>query len=258
MEAIDMMRIFAFGLILLAGCGPAAKESAIAVSVPSPVDSPVPARPVDESARQIVAAIRNGTIAADQITVDFRKIIGEPLTPDERERGYSDSAALEWMKVVGLRLKSDTVELVYLTSNSAVYAVDRGTIGLAKANDRWLVDWLHAGRPESAPPLTGDDPRKRFTLAAFLDPLATGNFELSEAMLSAAARASLAPPLGRDVGYNRGTLRGKLKSFSRDLDADVVLWNGTTATVTLGDGRKATVTVGESSGRWRVTALDLP
>jgi hypothetical protein len=246
------MRHGRYGWLLLTaflgGCGPStpSSEAPVTVSVPSQSDRSVPQSTLENAAREIVGKLRSGELAPRDVTVDFRKLIGEPLTPDERVLGYSDSAASEWLRRVGSRLINDSVRGVHSAGDLAIFELDAGTMRIVKSDGRWLLDWFHAGRSKAAAPLAGGDDLKRFTLASLLDPIATSDWALAEASLSAAAKAQWAPPLSRDNGYNRGTLRSKLASLRNGSGGYSVTWNNKTAQVTLtgSEGRTIVATIG--------------
>lgn len=213
------------------------------------------------AATEFVAAAKAGTATVDSLTIDFKKVIGEPITPSERERGYSDTAAVEWLKVVGPRLKTGQVKPIRTENAVATFELESGTLRLVKVDTKWQIDWLHAGRPGGAAAILPDESPKSFAVAAFLDPLFTNNYELSEAALTLDARKSLAPPLGGDTrGYNRGTLRGKLKSILNGATGYTVATTGDKATVTLTDSAEKKLTLTLSAGThpeiWLVNGVD--
>lgn len=213
------------------------------------------------AATEFAAAAKAGTATADSLSVDFKKVIGEPITPGEREQGYSDSAATDWLKVVGPRLKTGQVKPIRAENSVATFELDSGTLRLVNVNSKWRVDWFHAGRPGGAAVILPDDSAKWFAVAAFLDPLFTNNYELSEATLTLDANKSLAPPLGGDArGYNRGTLRGKLKSILNGATGYTVTLAGDKATVTLtGSAEKKvilTLAAGARPEIWLISGVD--
>lgn len=213
------------------------------------------------AATEFVAAAKAGTATADSLTFDFKKVTGEPITPSEREKGYSDSASTDWLKVVGPRLKSGQLRPLKTDNAVATFELESGTLRMVNVDSKWRVDWFHAGRPNGAAAMLPDESAKWFAVAAFLDPLFTNNYELSEAALTLDAKKSLAPALGGDArGYNRGTLRGKLKSILNGATGYTVAIMGDKAVVTLTGSAEKKLTLTLSAGTrpeiWLVNALD--
>jgi hypothetical protein len=223
------------------------------------------------AATEFVTAAKAGTASANMLTDDFKKVIGEPITPAEREKGFSDTAAVDWLKVVGPRLKSGQLSKLLVSEDIACFGADQGLVRIVKQNQKWHIDWLHAGRESGLPPINSMNYEntavsfeiisKRFAVASFLDPLFTNNYELSEAALTLDAKKSLAPPLGGDArGYNRGTLRGKLKSILNGATSYTVAMTGDKASVTLTGSAEKKLTLTLSAGArpeiWIVNGLD--
>lgn len=213
------------------------------------------------AATEFVVAAKAGTATAASLTDDFKKVIGEPITPDEREKGYSDSVATDWLKVVGPRLKSGQLRPIKAGNAIATFELESGTLRMVNTDSKWRVDWFHAGKPNGAAAILPDQSAKWIAVATFLDPLFTNNYELSEAGLTLDAKKSLAPALGGDArGYNRGTLRGKLKSILNGATGYTVAVTGDKATVTLtGSAEKKltlTLSVGPRPDTWLVSGLD--
>ena len=87
-------RILLLALVgLSAGCG-----QSTTTSITTPTKQRLPEAPKLDSAAQtaaslaaveLVSQLKAGLATADSLTVDFKKVIGEPLTPSEREKGYS-------------------------------------------------------------------------------------------------------------------------------------------------------------------------
>jgi len=214
------------------------------------------------AATEFVVAAKAGTATAVSLTDEFKKVIGEPITPGEREKGFSDPAATDWLKVLGPRLKSGQLRPILAGKEVALFDLDAGLLRLVKIDGKWKVDWFHAGRPAGAANFNEDRAAsKNFAIAAFLDPLFTNNFELSEAALTLDAKKSLAPALGGDArGYNRGTLRGKLKSILNGATGYTVVMTGDKATVTLTGSTEKKLTLSLSVGArpeiWLVSGVD--
>jgi hypothetical protein len=213
------------------------------------------------AATEFVASAKTGTATAALLTEDFKKVIGEPITPSEREKGYSDTAAVDWLKIVGPRLKSSQVRPLKADNAIAMFELEPGTLRMVNVDSKWRVDWFHAGRPNGASAILPDESAKCFAVAAFLDPLFTNNYELSEAALTLDTKKSLAPALGGDArGYNRGTLRGKLKSILIGATGYTVTLTGDKATITLTGPaeKKMTLTLSASARPeiWLVSGLD--
>ncbi|MFO0938894.1 MAG: hypothetical protein U0798_20515 [Gemmataceae bacterium] len=183
-------------------------------------------------ADEMISQLKADTIAADQLSIEFKKVIGEPLTTSEREKGYSDSAALDWLNRMGTRLKSAKVTIV--GHSIGLFELDSGTLRLVKTDNKWRIDWMHAGRLSGSAALLSDEAAKRFAVAAFLDPLFTQDWVLSEAALSREAKVALAPPFSSDrLSYNRGTLQAKLKNLLHGATGYTVSINGSTAEIEL-------------------------
>lgn len=220
-------------------------------------------RAIIEAAKVAVTEFVNqakaGKLTADSVTVDFKKIIGEPLTPSEKEKGYSDAAAVTWLNLVGQRLQSTNITGV--SNAMGLFELDAGTLRMVYVDSKWHVDWFHAGRPKGIAPIVPNDSAKRFAVATFIDPLFTHNWELSEAALSLEAKKSLAPALGNDpLGYNRGTLRGKLKDLLNGATGYSVDIAGDKATVTLTGAVERKVTLSLAAGSrpdlWLISGLE--
>jgi hypothetical protein len=206
------------------------------------------------SANEFLKQVKSGKVTADLLTDDFKRVIGEPLTPTEREKGFSDSAATDWCNRIGSRLQS--TNLTYL--NDGLYEIDRGTLKMVNQNGQWKVDWFHAGRSRGAEKLTEPDAGKKFAVARFADALATHNYELAIAALSDQAKANLAPALGRDVGFNRGTLVGKLKSIANSNDGYLMTISENSVTLAFqnaGD-KKLKLTLENQGNNWKIGSLE--
>ena len=248
-------------LAFTAGCGQ--RSATITTTKPDTLEIPN-VDPAGQAAAALVAAefissAKAGKATADLLTDDFKKIIGEPLTPSEKERGFSDAAATEWLKIAGPRLQS--LKIVPITNSNGLFELDGGTLRIMNVDSKWRVDWFHAGRPKAVSPISEDNAAKRFTIASFLDPLFTNNWELSEAVLSTEARKSLAPPFNSDqLGYNRGTLRGKLKDFLNGATGYSVTVAGDKVMVTLTGPVERKITLSLTAGPrpdvWLVNGIE--
>ena len=247
---------------LLAGCGQrgttiiTTKSSSDAVTV-----DPAVSAAALTAAKEFVAAAKAGKATADSLTVAFKKIIGEPLTPGEREKGYSDSSATEWLNIVGPRLTSANVTSSFGPA-SYTFQLESGLIRLVNEDQKWKVDWFHAGSPpQGSTALRMDDAPQYVSVCTFLDPLLTNNWELSEAALTDDAKKALAPALGDEPrGYNRGTLRSKFRGLLNGAKGYSVALTGAKAIVTLtGAGERKLVlslATGPRPGVWLVNGID--
>jgi hypothetical protein len=247
---------------LLAGCGQRGTTIVTTKSSPgSATVDPAASAAALTAAKEFVAAAKAGQATAESLTTDFKKIVGEPLSPSERERGYSDSSATEWLHVVGPRLTSANVTASFGPA-SLTFQLEQGLIRLVNEDRSWKVDWFHAGSPpQGMTAFRTDDASKYLAVRAFLDPLFTNNWELCEAALSDDAKKSLAPALGADPrGYNRGTLRSKVRGLLNGAKGYAVALSGDLAVVSLTGAaeRKLTLALSESPrpGVWLVSGID--
>jgi hypothetical protein len=245
-------------LIFFAGCAgnaPVPTPTSDQTIKTIPTVNQQPSGDAQRAAIEFLNQIKAGQATSDWLTLDFKKIVGEPLTPDERARGFSDSVATEWLLRVGSRLKS--ISPSPLAGN--LFELENGTLRMANIDSKWKVDWFHVGRPVGAASIKGEEAAKRFALASLLDPLFTNDFILTQSIISAPVKATLAPPIGRDDGYNRGTLQSKLKGLNNSSTGYSVTWNGTTAIVLLSNERKLTVVFEPlSTEKWIVKQLEMP
>lgn len=133
----------------------------------------------------------------------------------------------------------------------------RAAVRLVRVGTDWRVDWFHIGPTGPVIALTGSDLAQRFAIAAFLEPLLTGQYRLAEAALSPTARTKLAPPLGNDpLGYSRGILTNAFKTLAGGATGYAVTLNGSQASGELlspgGAKRAFKLTLAETPDGWRV------
>lgn len=205
---------------------------------------------------EFLTQAKAGRANSDSMTLEFKKVVGEPFIPSDREKGYSESAANDWVNRVGSRLQSTS----FTDLGSGFFEIDRGTLKMVQAESKWKVAWFHAGRPQGIEKISGGEISKKFAVATFLDALFTNNFELCEAALSAKAKANLAPPIGKDVGYNRGTLRSKLRSLTNSANGYSLNWSSANPVVSLlnGSEKKMTLTLeqNQTQDSWQIGSIE--
>lgn len=220
----------ALALLLLTGCGSNAPAPTTAgPNIPQvPPGARAPSGSTTDihpeavaAAREFLTAVEKGTPDLAKVTPEFKQLIGPPTTEADKARGYSDWAAEQWLKenLVG-KAKTDTMTAASVTPETvAVTASARASekpactiLRLVKSGSGFLVDWVHFVPQKYLGTFagTGDKPAIAFAAHAFLDTLITGQHGLTEALLSPAAKARLAPPLNDPLGYNRAMLGIKL------------------------------------------------
>ena len=145
------------------GCGNSGSNSTRSSSAVSKEDGTKTVDPSTDLAKmteaktavtEFVNQAKAGKLTADSITDDFKKVIGEPLTPSEREKGFSDSSATDWLKLVGPRLQS--ANIVGVSNAMGYFVLDSGTLRMVNTDSKWRIDWFHVGRPKDAAAITAD------------------------------------------------------------------------------------------------------
>lgn len=230
------------GVLLLIGCSgaPTSSKKPPAPNTESGVSAVDRAEAI-QFASAFLGAAKDGSARPDRLSPGFLKVIAEPVFPSDRERGYSTDEAAKWLKTAGARQNVSLAILKGIDAQFAYFETNEAVLRLARGQSGWQVDWYHTGRPRSAAAIpentTADDLARTFAAIRFLDPLFTGNLELTEAAMTASRKTKLAPPLGSDPrGYNRGTLRGKLKDILNGATGYTLNISGNTVTVNLTGG----------------------
>lgn len=258
---------------------------ATAAAPPAP---PIPPgqdpRPAGEKfAREFLTALNDGKATPAQLTDAFKKVVAPPVLPTDKDRGYSDLVAGDWLRQFAGRVSAAPLTAGALTVDAVVVAgpppaaaalpIGRTVVRVVKAGAEWKVDWLHQAPPTGTPvPLTGegDDLAARFAAAAFVETALAKSFDLAETLVAPATRAKLAPSLGGEDavrGYNRSILRSKLDNFRGPATGYAVAKKdmaGSGATVTgellAGADRKRPFTLkltrGPKPGEWLVEDFD--
>jgi hypothetical protein len=207
---------------------------------------PGPARPVEtakvdfntgvgKEAMDFLKSVTDGTVRADRLSLPFLKAIGLPAElPSDKAKGYSEDAAVSWLKRVGgvgfgPTFPSTQVGDVALIRGGLV-GDGRYALRLVRDGGAWKVDYLGltSARLDGPPPAAaGEAALQEFVAAAFADVLADRTAMppperamAAAALMTPALRARWAEPLGSDktggFDYSRGGMGLKLKEFAAD------------------------------------------
>jgi hypothetical protein len=174
-------------------------------------------------ASDFLTSAKAGQAKAELLTVDFKKAIAEPVFDADREKGYSDSAAGQWLASQGEILTNTTPRIDWVGGDAA-FAVAAGQGGgravlrLVRAGSSWAVDWFHVAS-KTATDLdlagTADEAGAKLAAVALLDTAARRQLIAAESVLTLAAKSRYAPPFGsdKDRGYSRSILKTKLEDL---------------------------------------------
>ncbi len=238
-------RWLGFAIILAAGCTkpPAyATKAAPIAAVASPSAKPgevVAAQPTADTksaaeayAKEFLAAVQAGKASAAMLTPAFKKWIADPLSPEERELGYSDTIAGQWLErfsnsvpAPALTAASGSGDTYVLTGGVAGEAPKHIALRVMKLDGAWRTDWFFASvaGPVSATLPTGDEAYPTFAAVAFLDGLLGNSDRIAEGTMSTTFKMGIAPPFPSDKrGYNRGILSSKFGEFRGGFNGYVI------------------------------------
>ncbi len=229
-------RWLGIAIILAAGCSKppayATKAAPIVVAAPpsaKPGEVTAPASTTDAKnaaeayAKEFLAAVQTGKASAAMLTPAFKKWIADPLSPEDRELGYSDTIAGQWLErflntvpAPALTAAAGSGETYAITGVVAGDAPKHIALRITKLNGAWRTDWFFASgvAPVSATLPAGDDAHPTFAAIAFLDGLLGNSDRIAEGTMSTTFKMGIAPPFPADKrGYNRGILSSKLGEF---------------------------------------------
>ncbi len=229
-------RWLGFAILLAAGCSkpPAyATQAAPVVVGATPTAKPgevaVPASTTDSKsaaeayAKEFLAAVQTGKVSAAMLTPTFKKAIADPFSPEDRELGYSDTIAGQWLErflntvpAPALTAASGSGETFVLTGVVAGDAPKHIALRVTKLDGDWRTDWFFASPAAtvSATLPAGDEAYPTFAAIAFLDGLLGNSDRIAEGTMSTTFKMGIAPPFPADKrGYNRGILSGKFGEF---------------------------------------------
>ena len=229
-------RWLGFAIILAAGCSKppayATKAETVVVGA-SPKAKPgevaAPASTADAKsaaeayAKEFLAAVQAGKASAAMLTPTFKKLIADPLSPEDRELGYSDTIAGQWLErfinsvpAPALTAASGSGETFAITGVVAGDAPKHIALRVTKLDGAWRTDWFFASGAAtvSATLPAGDDAYPMFAAVAFLDGLLGNSDRIAEGTMNTTFKMGIAPPFPSDKrGYNRGILSSKFGEF---------------------------------------------
>ncbi len=220
-----------FMLAFIVGCGskpaaPSSNDTKNSSTVTGKTDGGIPPDAKGVAQKHVVeflTAVKNSKATADALTPEFKRVIAEPVFDADREKGYSDAAATQWLHNLATSVSNTEARIDFMGSTLA-FAVTPGKNGgravvrLARNGAGWKVDWFHiATKTLPDVDLSGneDDAGAKFTSTAFVDSLLRRDFAEAESLMTPTSKASLAPPFSSDKarGYSRAILKTKLESF---------------------------------------------
>jgi hypothetical protein len=168
-------------------------------------------------------ALVEGKASPDLLTVEFKKVIAEPVFEAEKAEGFSNTTSAAWLARLGNTVMSSEVKVESL-GTALTYAVAATTDGkrallrLAPSGTSWKIDWYQpalAGTPTF--PLTGTeaDVGRRFTACAWIEALMGQEQDKAEGLLTSSLKGKLAPPFKSDMarGYSRSILKSRFAEY---------------------------------------------
>jgi|GEM_PF-2662976 len=222
---------FSFLLAFIVGCGskpaaPSANDPKNGPTLPGKTDStnaPDSKTLAQKQVSDFLIAVKDRKATADALTPEFKRAIAEPVFDADREKGYSDAAATQWLQNLAPNVGNTEARIDFIGSTLA-FAVapgkngGRAVVRLARNGSGWKVDWFHiATKTLPDVDLSGneDDAGAKFTSVAFVDSLLRRDYIEAESLMTTSSKASLAPPFSSDKarGYSRAILKTKLESF---------------------------------------------
>jgi hypothetical protein len=223
--------------------------------------------------KAFLKSVEAGQVDPNKLTVDFKKIIGPPVSGSDKDKGFSDWSAGEWFKPLSKQLPTGEPQEVELASGVvAVLVPGSSTTGpavfrLTKSGSEWLIDWFHIGPKNASAKLDSKDKPAEFVALQLMQTAIANQLDLSETLLTQSFKARIAPPLPGDVGYNKSILKSKLGqlrsnavsyTFTKvNIGADSGMIDGTVTLDTAGkpgDSRPISIKVvkGTKPGEWLV------
>lgn len=212
------------GFLLAVGCAkpssappaPAGGAPAVTLETPPKADAGPEAGPF---AKDFLAAMHEGTASAAQLTPSFKKAIAEPVFDADRARGFSDTAAENWLKqfqgkLGGFALSSPRIDTVALyTGTIKAEKPLQLLLRLARHENRWTVDWFSLAEVSPVESTAAVTPQS-FAAAAFLQGLLGHRYDLAAGAMTTGFKKSLAPALGSETRlFNVGILKTKLDGY---------------------------------------------
>jgi hypothetical protein len=224
-------------LALVAGCSkpprpkatpnaqtPDQSQVAPTLAIPAAQATPVGDPPAGAKAfaQTFLDAVNDGTATPAMLTPEFKKVVAEPVFPDDLSKGYSDDAAAEWLArwkgqmpgaVFRLAGSNDSGEPTLVTGSGIRERKYEFTLRLVRTGSEWRADWFlpAAGIAQVGQSLLPSRNDGCFTAVAFLEALLGKGDRLAEGLMTPIYKARLAPPFATDPrGYNRGLLDSKL------------------------------------------------
>lgn len=265
--------------LALAGCGkpPAPPSDGPGKGGPGapPAVPTTPAAPTDASSvavERFVADLLQNKADPNKLSTPFLKVVGLPvLSPEDKARGYSPTAAQAWLNRTGTELgKLGPLGLPAGTTAgpAAVFVspvgAGRYSVRVVQDGGAWKVDWFGTGTVkanEVEKPKTSDEAFQDFAVLAFLDAV-TGTAQprddrvpLAAAVLSANYRKAQYGPLAGDpeqgFDYNPGKLGGVMDGLGQGATA-------VSRTRTGADTFRAEITKGADTVRYAVKLVPAP
>jgi hypothetical protein len=180
-------------------------------------------QPARDAMESFIKSLNYGTARVDALSTGFLKVIGKPYRfPNDKDRGYSADAAVDWLKAVcdsssfNEAFKQNQVgDVVYMRGLISV-GHDPNKIGtyslrLVKEGGAWKVDWLSLSSvpaPDErnamlnqilAPP-TAEGMAQAFAVAAFAEAVTDYNAMPREARVALVA-GTMTPALRGDKSW---------------------------------------------------------
>jgi hypothetical protein len=169
--------------------------------------------------KDFLTAVHAGTATAAQLTPQFKKVVAEPVFDADKQLGYSDSVADNWLKQYRGKLPSFTTsspgtdgDAAFFTGTVPAEKPVQLAVRLVKSGGGWIVDWLSVA--EVGPVTLPADAAPTFAAAAFLAALLAGNDTQAAGLMALETKKQLAPPFGGETRpYSPGILKTKLDGY---------------------------------------------